>query len=63
MSDESAIIRRQIVNLLHSPFFELDLELELCSALYRFLICHMILESLIDSELDEIIVNLEIPEN
>ena len=34
MSDESAIIRRQIVNLLHS--FELDLGIRTCSALIAF---------------------------
>lgn len=60
MSDESAIIRAQIGNLLHS--FELDLEIR---TLQRPLsLSDMPYDiGISDSELDEIIANLEIPEN
>ena len=62
MSDESAIIRRQIVNLLHS--FELDLGIRtLQRPLSLSDMPYDIGVSDSDSELDEIIANLEIPEN
>lgn len=62
MSEESAIIRTQIVNLLHS--FELDLGIRpLQRPLSLSDMPYDIGLSDSDSELDEIIANLEIPEN